>query len=104
MENLNLPLTIKVFKDGSSKESPFVAYNPELDVSSCGRTEEEAKEMLEEAISLTISGAVEDGTLNQLLAEAGLSPTGKARGFAKTYFSFFNFSLPLQSNRKAVYA
>ncbi|MBU4381212.1 hypothetical protein L6255_02280 [Candidatus Parcubacteria bacterium] len=45
MEILNLPLTIKVFKEGSSKESPYVAYNP-------------------------VDGAKEDGTLDQLLEES----------------------------------
>ncbi|KKR09870.1 MAG: hypothetical protein UT37_C0009G0021 [Parcubacteria group bacterium GW2011_GWA2_39_18] len=93
MENLNLPLTIKLFKENSSKEAPFVAYNPELDISSCGKNEEEAKKMLTKAIELLLKGARDDGTLKLILEEAGLSLQASKEGFPKTYFSFFNFPL-----------
>ena len=47
MQNaLELTLTVKVFKESSSKSCPFVAYNPEFDISSCGETQEEAQKML----------------------------------------------------------
>ena len=63
MKNLSLTLTIKVFKEGSSKSCPFVAYNPEFDLSSCGKTEEEASANLNQALKLLIQGAKEDGAL-----------------------------------------
>ena len=94
MKTLNLPLTIKVFYEGSSKEAPYVAYNPEFDISSCGKTEEKAGRALTEAIELLIDGAKEDGTLNQLLEEAGfaLRPNQKKNFLAKTYFSVLSLS------------
>lgn len=104
MEKLSLPLTIKVFKEGSSKEAPFVAYNPEFDVSSCGKTEDEARRMLEEAISVTLVGAKEDGTLAQVMQEAGFGDLGRNIGVPKTYISVLNFSLPTLSSKKFSYA
>lgn len=101
MESLNLPLTIKVFKEGTSKTAPFVAYNPELDISSCGRNGDEARKMLEKAIFLTLKGAQEDGTLDQVLQEAGLKP---GRTEPRTYFSLFTFPLSKLVNRRVSYA
>lgn len=72
MKNLSLTLTIKIFKEGSAKECPFVAYNPEFDLSSCGETEEEASKNLHQALKILIQGAKEDGTLKQLLFSSTL--------------------------------
>lgn len=94
---LNLPLTIKVFREGSSTENPFIAYNPEFDISSCGKTGIEAEKMLKEAIELVLTGAKKDGTLNQVLEEAGfnLKKTQKNEEefFPRVYFSVFNLPL-----------
>lgn len=60
---MKLPLTIKVFYEGSSKDAPWVSYNPELNVASCGPTEKKARRNLKEAIDLVLSGAKEDGNL-----------------------------------------
>lgn len=68
---VKLPLTIKVFYEGTSQDAPWVSYNPELDVASCGPTEKKAKENLKEAIDSVLSGAKEDGNLKDLLKEAG---------------------------------
>ena len=45
----------------------YVSYCPQLDVSSCGDTVEEARRMLKEAVSLFIEGAEELGTLQEIL-------------------------------------
>lgn len=45
-----LSLAVKVWKEGPT----YVAYAPELDVSSCGRTASQAKSRLREAISLFV--------------------------------------------------
>ncbi len=60
-----------------------VAYCPELDVSSCGATVEEARANLQAALRLFLEEAGRMGTLKQILGEAGydvedaimLSPT-----------------------------
>ena len=68
---MKLPLTIKVFYEGTSKDAPWVSYNPELDVASCGPTEKKARKNLKEAIDIVLSGAKEDDNLKELLRESG---------------------------------
>ena len=53
------------------EEKSFVAYSPELDVSSCGDTVEEAKANLKTAVRLFIEEAEKMGTLEDILTEAG---------------------------------
>jgi len=68
---MKLPLTIKVFYEGTSKDAPWVSYNPELNVASCGPTENKAKENLKEAVEIVLTGAKADGNLEELLEESG---------------------------------
>jgi len=53
------------------EKKTFVAYSPELDVSSCGDTVEEAKASLKTAVRLFIEEAERMGTLEDILTEAG---------------------------------
>lgn len=55
-----------VFKENET----YVAYCPELDVSSCGDTVEHAKEMLKTAVRLFIEEAEKLGTIEDILGEA----------------------------------
>lgn len=48
----------------------YVAYCPELDVSSCGDTVEHAKDMLNAAMRLFLEEAEKIGTLRDILEEA----------------------------------
>jgi len=52
-----------------------VAYCPELDVSSCGATAEQARAHLRTAIRLFLEEATRMGTLVDLLTEAGYDLT-----------------------------
>lgn len=65
--NIQLFLTSKIWKE----DKHYLAYNPELDVASQGKTPEEAQIMLRDAISLFIETAKGMGTLNTILSEAG---------------------------------
>jgi len=47
----------------------YVAYNPELEVASQGKTVEVAEKMLKEAVSLFIETAKKIGTFNKILRE-----------------------------------
>ncbi len=55
-----------VFKEDES----YVAYCPELDVSSCGNTVEHAKEMLKTAVRLFVEEAEKIGNLEDILEES----------------------------------
>lgn len=59
----------EVWKEGNL----FVAYVPQLDLSSCGETIEKAKRNVKEATELFIEEAEKKGTLHQILDEAGFS-------------------------------
>ena len=48
----------------------FVSYCPELDVSSCGDTVEDARRMLKEAVTLFLEEAKRMGTLHQIFCES----------------------------------
>ncbi len=63
--------TIQVFKEGQA----LVAYAPELDVSSAGRTIEEAKAHLLEAVEAFLEEAQRMGTLADVLADSGYERT-----------------------------
>ena len=49
----------------------YIAYCPELDVSSCGVSIEQAKENLKTAVRLFIEEAEKLGTLEDILIESG---------------------------------
>ncbi|MBI5603092.1 MAG: type II toxin-antitoxin system HicB family antitoxin [Deltaproteobacteria bacterium] len=57
---------IIVFKE----ENTYVAYCPELDISSCGRDVQHAKEMLKTAVRLFVEEAEKMGTLEDILDES----------------------------------
>ncbi len=54
-----------------------IASCPVLDVHSQGRSEEEAKRNIVEALQLFIESCFERGTLDDVLKEAGFSPADK---------------------------
>jgi len=60
-------LTIKTWQEGKN----FVAYNPELDIASQGKTAAQAQENLNEAVDLFLETTKKMGTLKQVLEEAG---------------------------------
>ena len=57
---------IIIFKE----DETYVAYCPELDISSCGNTVEKAKDMLKTAVRLFIEEAEKMGTIADILEEA----------------------------------
>ncbi len=59
--------TSQIWQEGDM----FVSHNPELGVSSCGKTLEEARRNLKEAVELFIEETKKMGTLKEILGEAG---------------------------------
>lgn len=101
---ITLPLTIKIIYEKEASSSPFVAYSPELDISSCGASETEAQDNLYEAIELLLIGAVEDGVLEELLQEAGFTLSPEKVKPPKIFFSPHTFDLPVRSTVTRFYA
>jgi len=63
----NIEYTVQIWKEGNQ----FVAHAMSLDVMSSGKTPEEARKALDEAVHLFLVTASDIGTLNEILQEAG---------------------------------
>ena len=61
-----IQLTAEVWKEGAL----YISYIPQLDISSCGETVDEARKNIREATELFIEGLEENGTLAQVFEEA----------------------------------
>jgi hypothetical protein len=64
---MKIEFTSQVFKEGKM----FVAYAPELDLSSCATTQVKAQKNLLDAVRLFLEEAEKKGSLEEILAEAG---------------------------------
>ena len=73
----DISFTVHVFKEGEV----YVAYVPELDVSSCGDTPEKTRKNIQEAAQAFLETSQEMGTLNEVLEEAGYELEGEYHGF-----------------------
>jgi len=64
---MDLGFTVRILRERDA----FVAHVPELDVSTCGDTEAEARRNIADAVQGFLQTAREHGTLNDILQEAG---------------------------------
>jgi len=63
----DIEYTVQIWKEGNQ----YVAHAMPLDVGSSGRTPEEARKALDEAVHLFLVTAMDIGTLEEVLQEAG---------------------------------
>jgi len=64
---MNIEYTVQIWREGNQ----FVAHAMPLDVMSSGKTPEEARKALDEAVHLFLVTATDIGTLNEILQETG---------------------------------
>jgi predicted RNase H-like HicB family nuclease len=67
MKKINIEYTVQIWKEGNQ----YVAHAMPLDVISSGKTPEEARKALAEAVHLFLVTAAEMGTIEEILEEAG---------------------------------
>lgn len=67
--NKYIQFNIEIWKEGDM----YVAYAPQLDISSCGKTLAESKKNIYEAVELFFEETKKMGTLRTVLEEAGFS-------------------------------
>ncbi|HLJ75779.1 MAG TPA: hypothetical protein VKT75_00120 [Acidobacteriaceae bacterium] len=70
----DIAYTIHTFREGDT----YVAYVPELDLSSCGATNDQARRNIREAVQAFIEASDEMGTLEEILEESGYQRIGDA--------------------------
>ena len=76
----------------AAKDAPFIAYIPEFDVSSCGKTEAKARKNVKEALEIVLEEVKKKGEIDSFLQEAGVSPD-KNTAFPKIIFEPFSVNL-----------
>jgi predicted RNase H-like HicB family nuclease len=64
---------VHIFKEGAT----YVAYVPALDVSSCGATDDEARQNIRDAVRGFLATSASMGTLDEILQEAGYEREGE---------------------------
>lgn len=67
MQKISFSLPVTVIKEGDN----FVAYTPALDLSTVGKTFDEAKKRFEEAVQIFFEEIIEKGTMGEALSELG---------------------------------
>jgi predicted RNase H-like HicB family nuclease len=67
MTPMNIEYTVQIWGEGDQ----FAAHAMPLDVMSSGRTPEEARGALDEAVHVFLVTAAEEGSLGEILYEAG---------------------------------
>jgi predicted RNase H-like HicB family nuclease len=69
----DIAYTVHTFKEAGT----FVAYVPELDLSSCGATNDDARRNIKDAVQGFLETSADMGTLGNILEEAGYEWTGE---------------------------
>ena len=67
----DIAYTVHTFKEAGT----YIAYVPELDVSSCGVTNEDAQRNIQDAVQGFLETSAAMGTLDEILQEAGYIQT-----------------------------
>ncbi|MBU4299386.1 type II toxin-antitoxin system HicB family antitoxin [Patescibacteria group bacterium] len=80
---MEINFTTQTWKEGKM----YVSYCPELDVSSCGKTVEEAKWNLLEAVEGFLEETKKMGTLKEILRESGFVRGGQKKWRAPEWVS-----------------
>ncbi len=71
--SIQFPITIKIIYEKEAKDAPYVAYIPEFDISSCGKTEEEARKNVKESLELVIEELKKRNQLESYLKDLGFN-------------------------------
>ena len=72
MKWMNIEYTVQIWSEGDQ----FVAHAMPLDVMSSGRTPEEARAALDEAVRVLLATAADQGSLEEVLCEVGYKLRG----------------------------
>ena len=75
MVEYQVAIPVSIFKE----REKFVAYCPVLDLSTSGRTFEQAQERFQEALHIFIEDLVDQGTLDEVLQSHGWHKVSKPR-------------------------
>ncbi len=86
-------IPVLYFIEGKS----FIAYSPAVDLSSCGRTRDEAKKNFQEAYNIFIEECISMGTLTEVLESCGWVKRNKKSWLPPAYVGEESMSVPLNA-------
>lgn len=90
-----MPLTIKVFKESTSKQVPYVAYSPELELSAAGKDAASAKKALLRVVNDVLGHKIKEGSLAAFLDELGFVKSRREKSWQAPELSFVQVPLTL---------
>jgi predicted RNase H-like HicB family nuclease len=76
------------------EKDSFIAFSPALDLSTCGRTFNEAKKNFSAALEIFFEECISMGTLNEVLASCGWEKDRKKGWEPPTYIGESRIELP----------
>jgi len=85
-------ITIKIIHEPEATDAPYVAYIPEFDVSSCGKTEMEAARNVKEVLKITIEEVKKAKKMRAFLGELGILKEKRMLEFPKIIIESYSFS------------
>lgn len=94
INSVQYPITIKIIYEDEAVDAPYVAYIPEFDVSSCGKTEVEAVKNVHEALNIVIDEVKNEGKFENFMDELGLLKKAKSPGAMFPKIIFEPYYLP----------
>lgn len=80
----DIEFNVQVWKEGNM----FVSYVPQLDLASCGKSVDDARKSIREALELFFEETEKMGTLQQVLEEAGFETDQKKHWRAPEMVAF----------------
>lgn len=87
----DIEFNVEVWKEGDM----FVSYVPQIDISSCGKTVDQARNNIREALELYFDESENMGTLQQILEEAGFEVDNKKHWRAPEMIAYERFKMAL---------
>ncbi len=92
-----LPVSIKVFKEGTSKDVPYIAYTPELDLSAAGKNPHSAKKALQQVVEYVLLKNEKEGSLDTFLQEFGFRSLGNDKKLEPPEIGFMQIPFNISS-------
>ena len=77
VKNMEAKIPVLFYEEGGK----VIAYSPAFDLSTCGDTEEKARNRFTEAVAIFLSEVTEMGTLSEVLEECGWRKVPKKHGW-----------------------
>ncbi len=91
MREIKAKVPLLVFEEGDK----YIAYSPALDISSCGDTQEDARNKFGEAVDIFLSEIRRMGTFDEVMEECGWRKLSEGKGWIPPVYTTTEESISL---------